>query len=144
MTHWLYITDSDVWWRGIVKQNVVGLPEVFRHKIEGIQVGDDIAICGVEEGEKKEPEPVIYGVFSVDSQPYRDENIIFESTKGEIYPERFKVEPQKVPSEPVFLKDIIGQLELVTSKDNWEKEFLAHLIRKISEGDFEKLKAALD
>ncbi len=143
MTYWLYITDSDVW-RGIVEQNVVGLPEVFRHKVDEVNVGDELAVCGVEEGEKEEPEPVIYGVFKIDSEPYRDEDIIFESTKGEIFPERFKVEPQKVPSEPVFLQDIIGQLELVTSKDNWEKEFLAHLIRKISENDFEKLKAAID
>lgn len=142
MTHWLCITDSDVW-RGIVKQNVVGLPEVFRHKIEDIQVGDSIAVCGVEEGKREEPEPVIYGVFTVNSQPYRDESIIFESTKGEVFPERFKVKPEKVPAEPVYLKDTVGQLELVASTGNWEKEFLAHLIRKISEGDFEKLKAAL-
>lgn len=142
MKHWLCITDSDVW-RGIVEQNVIGLPEVFRHKVDEIQVGDEIAVCGVEGGEKEEPEPVIYGVFKVDSQPYRDENIIFESTKGEIFPERVKVEPEKVPSEPVFLKDTVGQLELVAGKNDWEKEFLAHLIRKISESDFEKLKSAL-
>ncbi|MFO7967407.1 MAG: EVE domain-containing protein [Archaeoglobaceae archaeon] len=142
MTHWLYITDTDVW-RGIVKHNVVGLPEVFRHRLEEVNIGDNIAVCGVEEGKKEEPEPVIYGVFKVVSEPFRDENIIFESTKAEIYPERIKVEPERVPAEPVFLQDTVGQLEMVTSKTNWEKDFLAHLIRKISDSDFEKLKAAL-
>lgn len=140
MTYWLCITNSENW-EVIRKENVWGVADRHKNTISKVNLGDKLVIYGIQEkiGDDRILEPRIYGIFEVISKVYRDAKKIFKSRRGELYPNRVKIKPIKIPDNPIEFKPIIEKLEFIKNKKKWNTHLFGRAMREIPEKDFKTI-----
>jgi len=137
--YWLCVTN-EINWEKVQKLNIWGTRARFRKLIEQVDLGDELVFY-------VKPKR-IGGIFKAVSNSYEDHKKIF-STKGftggneETFPFRIRLERLTVPEDFLPFEQLIPKLNFIANKEKWGGYLLGRALIRLSEGDYNTMKAAV-
>ena len=141
MACWICVTNRANF--EVVKgKGIWGVTDRYSNKIAEVKSGDTLIFYLMQErSESGDILPTaIGGAFVAKSKVFKDSKKIF---KGEVYPNRIRVEPLIVPNTPVLFKPLVQKLSFIKNKQYWSGYFRRAML-KIPERDCKLILGALE
>ena len=130
MRYWLCVTNEENWQK-VKEKKVWGVPaKRGKRQIETVKRGDCLVFYVMPKR--------IGGIFEATSEPFESSKKIFswaEFGRPEIFPYRVRLEPVRLPNEPVHVETLIDKLSFTRGRKRWSI-LLRRAVLEISEEDY--------
>lgn len=113
VNYWLCVTNETNW--SIVREKKIwGIPKRYKWLIGRVGQGDFLVFYVSPKR--------ITGIFKATSQPFQDEEKIFNSEgfDREVFPHRVRLEPVIIAKEAIPFDSLVPKLQFILSKKNWQ------------------------
>jgi predicted RNA-binding protein len=121
MSCWLCVVDESNW-NVVTVENVWGVKEKDRKKLDRTQVGDFLVFY-IKDSKQDDirKDSVISGIFKINSKPYTDPHPLFAFSNElkDKFVYRVKIEPVIVPPKPLDFRSIVSKLRFPKNKKKW-------------------------
>jgi len=139
MRYWLCITNDENW-EVVKEKRIWGVSERHKKQISEVKPGDMLVFYVKQKLGKDAHPPLITGIFTADSEVFKDDSEIFIPTSpGEKFPYRVKLREKLILERPVEFKQLIPKLSFITNKRRWSGHLQGRAMREIAEEDYREI-----